>query len=324
MSSAAKNQGFGGEDLERYGGFMPERKSYKFQATSEVTNQLYPALFAAQLNYPSLEKTKTGSTGNRNYQYADLAVIMEAIRKPNADQGLFIVHTSHYIRDIGGLNGSPFSETRIIHAHSGQWIAAILPLYGVQDQKMGISTTYARRYCTLGLTGIVGDEDTDGLENVTSPELVAVQDTDLKLEMDPPVEPTGLALDVDSKPKSMDLNDDARVIAFTEFITSCTDLASLTDFWGKNTNTLNMLHKENLKVYDTVNQVYMQKVSSLFLPKVNLVETVDLLRHLWDGNVKPLDELSQTHGTLYLELREAVGTKKKSLITEFQSTTQEF
>ena len=114
-------------------------------------DKLLPALAQAQAAYPKIEKGAQGHHG----RYADLAGIMEQVRKPNTEAGLIVLH----------LSDTEYTETRVIHVASGQFLSARLridPL--LSEQNLGKSLTYCRRDCLTGLLGICPDEDTDAKE----------------------------------------------------------------------------------------------------------------------------------------------------------------
>ena len=81
---------------------------------------------------------------------------MQAVRGPNAEQGLIILHFCITI------DSQLYSESRIVHAPSGQHITSRLPLDSrLTAQALGAQLTYCQKYCTKGLLGIQADEDTD-------------------------------------------------------------------------------------------------------------------------------------------------------------------
>ena len=120
------------------------------------TDKILPALAKAQALYPKVGKLKKGHYGN----YADLVSIMEAVRKPNTEAGLIVIHTLEISETLGH-----YTETQIIHVESGQSVSSALRLDPeLSEQSLGKAITYARRYCLMGLLGICADEDTDAQE----------------------------------------------------------------------------------------------------------------------------------------------------------------
>jgi hypothetical protein len=89
-------------------------------------------------------------------KYADLAAVLEAVRKPLTDNGLSITQTTE-------CNSQHFFlSTTLLHT-SGQWLRSEYPLpMNATPQQMGSALTYARRYSLSAITGIAADEDDDG------------------------------------------------------------------------------------------------------------------------------------------------------------------
>jgi ERF superfamily len=123
---------------------------------SEFTGDLTKALSKAQGEM----KAATFNKVNPHFKnkYADLAAIIDAIRKPLADNGL--AWTQSMERTELGL----FLVTRL---HLGeQWISSNHPLPngGVTPQAFGSALTYARRYSLSAICGMAADEDEDAEE----------------------------------------------------------------------------------------------------------------------------------------------------------------
>lgn len=131
---------------------------------SDAVDALAAALAKAQAAFGDVTKDKTGKVqgegkGGRyeySYKYADLAAVLDAVRKPLADNQLALVQRP--IPALGGL----VLETRLIHS-SGQWIGSVYPLPDPtgRPQEMGSALTYARRYSLTALLGVAPDEDDD-------------------------------------------------------------------------------------------------------------------------------------------------------------------
>jgi hypothetical protein len=114
----------------------------------------------------------------RSYKYADLASIIDAIRKPLSDNNIAWTQTIE-MRD-GGL----ILATMLLHT-SGQWIASEYPLPSSgKPQEMGSATTYAKRYSLAAIVGIAADDDDDadaaekGGITVSAPKKPAAKYTD--------------------------------------------------------------------------------------------------------------------------------------------------
>lgn len=120
---------------------------------SDNTADLSAALAKAQ----STMKAATFNKINPHFKnkYADLSAVLEAIRKPLADNGLSVTQTTE-VRDGGG-----FVLVTTLRHSSGQWIASEYPLPVGKPQEMGSALTYARRYSLSAIACIAADEDDD-------------------------------------------------------------------------------------------------------------------------------------------------------------------
>lgn len=120
---------------------------------SEQTAELATALAKAQaVMGPAIINKVNPHFKNK---YADLAAVLEAIRKPLTDNGLAITQVTE-VRD-----GAFLLVTKLRHT-SGQWITAEYPLpVGAKPQELGSALTYARRYSLSAITCIAADEDDD-------------------------------------------------------------------------------------------------------------------------------------------------------------------
>jgi hypothetical protein len=90
-------------------------------------------------------------------KYADLASVVEAIRKPLSDNGLAYVQTINEVEKAASVS------TLILHS-SGEWIdcgAIAVPVSKTDAQGYGSALTYARRYSLSAAFG-VAPEDDDG------------------------------------------------------------------------------------------------------------------------------------------------------------------
>jgi hypothetical protein len=120
---------------------------------SEPIDKLAAALSKAQATMESAAKNKRNP--HFNSKYADLASIIEAVRKPLTDNGLAFTQT------VQSLEHGLFLETTLLHT-SGQWLRSEYPLVQGTPQQTGSSLTYARRYSLSSIAGIAADEDDDG------------------------------------------------------------------------------------------------------------------------------------------------------------------
>jgi len=116
--------------------------------TSESLNELADALAKAQGVMETAKKTSTNPFFKS--QYADLASVWEACRKPLSDNGLSILQTL----EDGKV------ETILLHT-SGQYVSSVLAFTAKDQtsQSIGSAITYARRYALSAMVGICPDDD---------------------------------------------------------------------------------------------------------------------------------------------------------------------
>jgi hypothetical protein len=121
---------------------------------SEQINELATALAKAQ------SKIRPAIKDNNNpffkSKYADFSSIWNACVEPLGEQGLSIMQI------ITSDNGKPCLVTQLTHS-SGQWIRSTAPLNPKKDddQAMGSSISYMKRYSLAALVGVVTEEEDD-------------------------------------------------------------------------------------------------------------------------------------------------------------------
>src|SRR5512139_3503041 len=121
---------------------------------SETTADLSAALVKAQAAMKSAAFNKVNP--HFKNRYADLAAIIDAVRKPLTDNNLSFTQTTEV-----HVDGAFLLVTTLRHA-SGQWIAGTYPLpREAKSQELGSALTYAKRYTLSSITGIAADEDDD-------------------------------------------------------------------------------------------------------------------------------------------------------------------
>jgi hypothetical protein len=118
---------------------------------SATIENLAKALTAFQSEVATVSKTADNPFFHS--KYADLASIIEAIRKPLAKNGL----------SFSQFPDGDSLTTILLHT-SGEWIEASYTLnaVGKKPQEVGSAITYARRYALGAVLGIATDEDDDG------------------------------------------------------------------------------------------------------------------------------------------------------------------
>jgi hypothetical protein len=129
--------------------------------SAEALRELNAAFAKAQGEFPAISKDKTAtietrSGGSYSYNYADLADIIAAVRKPLADNALSFTQPL----DIT-TSGQLVLRTELRHA-AGGIIGSTFPMQEAGDWKaFGAAHTYLRRYALTGLLGIATEDDTD-------------------------------------------------------------------------------------------------------------------------------------------------------------------
>lgn len=120
---------------------------------SESIKNLAIALNKAQGQFDHAKKESVN--GHFKSKYADLASVIDAAKKPLAENGLAVIQTTDFDEVIG-----TYLVTTLVHV-SGEWISGRYPLNPIKNdpQAMGSSVTYARRYMFSAITGIAADDD---------------------------------------------------------------------------------------------------------------------------------------------------------------------
>jgi ERF superfamily len=145
---------------------------------SQEIAALVGALSLAQAAIVAPERNRTVNVQPRDqskpsysFAYATLNRIIEVIRKPLTDNGLW------FTQIMKEDSGTYILDTRLMHS-SGQWIACQTPLIwdgNGGNQQFGSALTFMRRYSLTSLLGIAAEEDDDA--NVADGNTVnAVQD----------------------------------------------------------------------------------------------------------------------------------------------------
>jgi hypothetical protein len=128
-------------------------------ASSSSLAKLAGALAKAKLTMPPKVKPNKVNT-YYNSKYASLDVILEAIQKPLAENGLVLTQDA----------GTETLHTMLIH-ESGEWKSSRVRLMP-KDKGLhgwGGANTYQKRFAISGMIGIATDEDDDGNSQVDPP-----------------------------------------------------------------------------------------------------------------------------------------------------------
>lgn len=134
--------------------------------TSQDYKNIYSAIIKMRTEIAPIARTRTASMGKYSYRYATLDSVIELLNVVLPKYGLGCVQT------IGTTDGRQTLTTRIIH-ESGEWIEDTLALPQVrgdsgknENQELGASITYFKRYALSAMFGIATDDDTDGVAEV--------------------------------------------------------------------------------------------------------------------------------------------------------------
>ena len=134
--------------------------------TSQEYKNIYSAIIKMRTEIVPVTKTKRASMAKYSYNYATLDSVIELLNLvlPKYNLG--------WVQTIGTKDGCPTLTTRIIH-ESGEWIEDTLILPGArpeggknENQELGASITYFKRYALSAMFGIATDDDTDGVADV--------------------------------------------------------------------------------------------------------------------------------------------------------------
>jgi len=120
-----------------------------------LNKELFTALAKAQGEIENAKK----DTANAYFKskYADLASVINAVKKALSDNGLSVIQLTDIVNDKCVL------ITQLSHS-SGQFIRGYYPITIPKDansQQIGSALTYARRYAYSAIVGIA-QEDDDG------------------------------------------------------------------------------------------------------------------------------------------------------------------
>ena len=121
--------------------------------TSEMINEISAALSKAQAKIE--DAVKDGKNPHFKSQYATLGAVLEAVRKPLAENGLAVAQAVEMTEA-----GTSLLVTRLCHS-SGQWLESAMPLMMQRQdmQGLGSAITYARRYSLSALVGVTQTDD---------------------------------------------------------------------------------------------------------------------------------------------------------------------
>lgn len=134
---------------------------------SSTLGKLAAALAKAQGEFPEAKKSGKGKVGaqgaQREYPYATLSDVIEAVRTPLSKNSLSIVQAP-----FGDTDGCASVRTILLH-ESGEWLAGVvtvpMPSHGAAAHALGSSIAYCRRYGLTSLLGIATEDDDGATAN---------------------------------------------------------------------------------------------------------------------------------------------------------------
>lgn len=120
------------------------------------TGAIAKALAAFQAEMPVVPKSSRANAGTYSYTYAGLADILDLAIPILSKHGLAFTA-------LPAATDRGFVLTGVLLHESGERLEGTLPISGNRPQEIGSSLTYARRYLFTCMTGLVTDDDDDGV-----------------------------------------------------------------------------------------------------------------------------------------------------------------
>jgi hypothetical protein len=117
---------------------------------------LLEALFAAQAEFPAIQKTNANDFFNS--KFASFKDEKQAIDPILRRHGLFVT------QPLSNVDGKPALRTRVVHVASGEFLEDVVPLVLAKSdpQALGSATSYTKRYAYEALLGLITTDDDDG------------------------------------------------------------------------------------------------------------------------------------------------------------------
>lgn len=196
-------------------------------------DQLVAALAKAQAGMKSVTRDREVEVktdrGGYKFKYATLDAIIDHVRKPLTDNGLWFTQTL--------TNGGEKYKlvTTLLHV-SGQTLVSETPLLVERtgNQAFGSSLTYMRRYALSAMLGICADDDDDA--NAADGNTITKREDKPQKAADPKKDFWGGPL------SKTDLKEQIRT--FHTDLESCDDYDSLTSLLSKSKSLLNQCAKD--------------------------------------------------------------------------------
>jgi hypothetical protein len=137
--------------------------------SSPEIDKLGAALAGVQAKMKAASRGEEGQIGQQRYKYADLAAVWSAAQPALGDAEIAVVATNEY------LDGRDYMAITLVHS-SGQFIRGRVPVFvevehrGINNaQAFGSAMTYARRYGTAALVGVVIEGEDDDAQGAGDP-----------------------------------------------------------------------------------------------------------------------------------------------------------
>lgn len=121
------------------------------------SRSLASLLAEAQAEMPNPKKNREGQKGYQKYNYATLDTVVDIIKKPLNERGIFLTQPCERTDD-----GNMRVQTVVMHEGETLVLDTKPYEYDSDPQEFGKRETYARRYSLLTAFGLAGEDDTDG------------------------------------------------------------------------------------------------------------------------------------------------------------------
>lgn len=127
------------------------------QTTESLAAELMKLLSEAQKEMPNPKKSREGQKGYQKYKYATLDAVLDIVKAPLNERGIFLSQPS------GKLDDGTMRVQTVVFYKGTQMVLDTKPYeYDSDPQEFGKRETYARRYSLLTAFGLAGEDDTDG------------------------------------------------------------------------------------------------------------------------------------------------------------------
>lgn len=121
------------------------------------TTALIKLLAEAQSKMPNPKKNRQGQTGHQTYKYATLDSVLDIVKPPLNERGIFLTQPT------GKTEDGVMRVQTVVFREGAQMVLDTTPFeYDSDPKEFGKRETYARRYSLLTAFGLAGEDDTDG------------------------------------------------------------------------------------------------------------------------------------------------------------------